>query len=101
MTQLRHKADRATVVRELLESAGITPPEATRMAAEVLDEDGEPRFLWSLTTVAPHVAGNYVMNAVIERRRWRAELDRAKSLVAPGAPPVDNHSATASTLGGD
>ncbi len=98
-TLSQHRADRATVVRELLESAGITPPEATRMAAEVLDQDGEPRFLWSLATVPPHIAGNYVMNAVMERRRWRAELDLAKSLVTPGAPPVDNHSAAPATGG--
>ncbi len=99
-TLSQHKADRATVVRELLEAAGITPPEATRMAAEVLDADGQPRFLWARPTIAPHVAAQFVMNAVVERRRWRAELDRAKTLASPGAPPVDNRSAVATGTGG-
>jgi len=29
-----HKADRVTVVRQVLEAAGITPPDADRMAAD-------------------------------------------------------------------
>ncbi|GGO94416.1 hypothetical protein GCM10011584_35380 [Nocardioides phosphati] len=41
-----HRADRADVVRAVLEEAGIEPPEARRLAADVLDADGLPRFIW-------------------------------------------------------
>ena len=41
-----HRADRATVVREVLAEAGIEAPEIDRMAADMLAEDGLPRFVW-------------------------------------------------------
>jgi hypothetical protein len=44
-TLKEHAADRAAVVREVLTAAGITPPEADRMAADNLAEDGAPRFV--------------------------------------------------------
>ena len=39
-TLSEHKADRATVVREVLAEAGIDAPEADRMAADILAADG-------------------------------------------------------------
>jgi hypothetical protein len=45
-TLTEHKADRATVVREVLKEAGIQAPDADRMAADTLAADGLPRFVW-------------------------------------------------------
>jgi hypothetical protein len=48
-TLTEHRADRATVVREALLSAGIVAPETERMAADVTMPDGTPRFVWTDT----------------------------------------------------
>ena len=48
-TLSEHKADRTTVVREALMSAGIDAPELDRMAASVILPDGSPRFVWTDT----------------------------------------------------
>lgn len=93
-TLSEHKADRAAVVRAMLEAAGITPPEAQRMSAEVLADDGKPRFVWDAITLGPEATSLVVMASVRERRRWRTEFDRAKELVSGTSPPVDSRSAT-------
>jgi hypothetical protein len=46
-TLSEHKADRATVVREALLSAGMVAPEIERLAASVRATDGLPRFVWT------------------------------------------------------
>lgn len=89
-TLKQHKADRADVVRQALEAAGITPTEARRCAAEVLDRDGKPRFVWEDIEVTPALYAAVIMRGISERQRWRAEYDGAKQL----APPVDDCSAT-------
>lgn len=94
-TLTEHKADRAAVVRAALEAAGIEPPAANRMAAETLHEDGRPRFVWDDVPLSQYDYGRVVMATVIEARRWRAQYDRAKELLAGTDPPVDNGSATA------
>ena len=48
-TLSEHRADRATVVREALTSAGIGAPELDPMAASVTLPDGSPRFVWTDT----------------------------------------------------
>lgn len=93
-TLTEHKADRAAVVRAALEAAGIEPPAANRMAAETLDEDGKPRFVWDDVPLSQYDYGRVVMGTVLEARRWRAQYDRAKQLLAGTDPPVDNRSAT-------
>ena len=45
-TLKEHKADRASVVREVLAAAGVEMQEANRLAADVMAEDGRPRFIW-------------------------------------------------------
>jgi hypothetical protein len=45
-TLTEHKADRATVAREVLKEAGIQAPDADRMAADTLADDGLSRFVW-------------------------------------------------------
>src|SRR6476619_5032400 len=41
-----HAADRAEVVRQVLEAAGIDVVDAQRLAADVLRVDGQQRFAW-------------------------------------------------------
>jgi hypothetical protein len=93
-TLTEHKADRAAVVRAALEAAGIDTPAADRMAAETLHDDGLPRFVWEDVPVSEHDYARVVMASVIEARRWRAQYDRAITLLAGTDPPVDNRSAT-------
>ena len=45
-TLAEHKADRATVVREVLAAAGVEAPATDRMSADVLADDGLPRYVW-------------------------------------------------------
>jgi hypothetical protein len=93
-TLTEHKADRAAVVRAALEAAGVDTPAADRMAAETLHDDGQPRFVWEDVPVSEHDYARVVMASVLEARRWRAQYDRAKTLLAGTDPPVDNRSAT-------
>jgi hypothetical protein len=86
-TLTEHKADRATVVRQVLEAAGITPPDADRMAADTLAADGLPRFVWADIPVVDRDYVRVVMASVREAHRWRCEYQHAKQLVAARASP--------------
>jgi hypothetical protein len=77
-TLKEHKADRATVVREVLKEAGIEAPDAERLAADVLAADGMPRFVWEDVPVAERDYVTVVMHTVREAERWRAEYRAAK-----------------------
>jgi len=89
-----HRADRAAVVRQVLQEAGIEVAETDRCAADVLAPDGQPRFVW---TVLPPGEGSYnqaVFAQIIQRQQWRAQSDTAKQATGRTGPPVDNRSAT-------
>lgn len=73
-----HRADRATVVREALMSAGVVAPEIERMAADVLAADGLPRFIWSEEKTDPSMYAQVILASVAERRRWRDQYERVK-----------------------
>src|SRR5215210_3730744 len=88
-TLAKHRADRASVVREALDAAGMLTPDVERMAADVLSPDGLPRFVWTEDKPDPTTYTLMLLRAVAERQRWRAQYDQAK---AAGA--VDSHSAT-------
>ena len=88
-TLAEHRADRATVVREALEAAGMLGPEIERMAATVLAKDGKPRFLWTDTRPDATTFIRTILAAVAEQQRWRAQYQAAKEAAAP----VDNLSA--------
>jgi len=88
-----HKADRAAVVREALEAAGIEVESARRMAAEVESEDGDSRFIWSAVVCHGGTSAAVLMETVLERRRWRDQYEYAKSLSGTD-PPVGSRSAT-------
>ncbi|MBT9275973.1 replication initiation protein [Phycicoccus sp. MAQZ13P-2] len=88
-----HKADRATVVKQALEAAGIEVESAQRMAADVTASDGDARFLWSAVVSHGGTSAAVLMDTVNQRRRWRAQYEHAKSLSGTD-PPVDGRSAT-------
>lgn len=90
-----HRADRRAVVEQVLEAAGIEPQAAGRMAADVLTNDGKPRFVWEEVPVTQADWAHVVMQSMLDRRRRKAQYEQAKTLLA-GAdpPPVDNRSAT-------
>ena len=94
-TLTEHKADRAAVVRQTLQAAGIDAPEATRLSVEVLHEDGLPRYVWADLPIHDRDYATVLAAAVLERRRWRQQYEHAKALAPDGpGPPVDNPSAT-------
>ena len=97
-TLTEHRADRATVVRQVLEAAGVNAPAADRLSTEVLEADGTPRFIWDEVPTNTADWASVVVSTVMERRRWREQYERAKQAVRPGERPVDNNSATGHTL---
>ncbi|GAA2109489.1 hypothetical protein GCM10009841_30840 [Microlunatus panaciterrae] len=84
-TLTQHKADRATVVREALLSAGIIAPDTERMAADVTLPDGTPRFVWTDTNPDQATYARVLLASIAERHRWRAQYETAKAAAA-----VDN-----------
>lgn len=90
-----HRADRRAVVEQVLEAAGIEPEDAGRMAADVLTDDGKPRFVWEEVPVTQADWAHVVMQSMLDRRQRKAQYEQARTLLA-GAdpPPVDNRSAT-------
>jgi hypothetical protein len=93
-TLTQHKADRATVVREALLSAGIVAPEVERMAATVTLPDGTSRFVWTDSRPDRVSYALTILASIAERLRWRAQYEAAKQAVQLIGGPVDNHSAT-------
>ncbi len=87
-TLTEHKADRAAVVRAVLEEAGIEAPDADRMAAATLAADGLPRFVWEDIPVVDRDYVKVVMASVREAHRWRTEYEAAKAQVAARASPT-------------
>ena len=98
-TLAEHRADRAGVVRKVLEEAGYTVQEANRMCAQTLTDAGAPRYQWSTVALAPEKAHAAIIDSVLERRRWRSQYEQAKASLAGLGPPVDNRSATALSPG--
>ncbi len=91
----QHKADRAAVVRAVLTEAGIEAPEADRLAADVLHDDGLPRFVWEDVPVRERDYAAVITKSLRQAQRWRTQYDDAKRQAAQrGSPPVDSHSAT-------
>ena len=79
-----HRADRGAVVRAVLEEAGIKPPEARRLAADVLDEDGLPRFVWEDVPIEERNYAATIAQSVRQRRAWRDQYELAKKVVRAG-----------------
>lgn len=94
-TLTEHRADRASVVRQVLQAAGVDAPEADRLSVDVLHEDGQPRFVWDDLPATGADYTDVLVASVMERRRWRAQYEAAKqATLQRDGPPVDNRSAT-------
>jgi hypothetical protein len=94
-TLTQHRADRADVVRQVLQAAGVAAPEADRLSVDVLHEDGQPRFIWDDLPVTGADYTEVLVASVMERRRWRTQYETAKqAALERDGPPVDNRSAT-------
>jgi hypothetical protein len=96
-TLTEHKADRADVVRQVLKEAGITAPDADRLAADVLHTDGKPRFVWEDTRPDQRDYAATIAASMRQARHWRTQYEQAKTVAAlhgsPPTPPVDSRSA--------
>src|SRR3954452_4351648 len=78
-----HAADRAEVVRQVLEAAGIDVADAQRMAADVLRPDGQQRFAWRMWDPLDSTVPLYrhvMTQAIGQRMRWKAQYAAAKTL---------------------
>ena len=94
-----HKADRAAVVRQVLEAAGAEVPDSARFAADVRRDDGLPRFHWRiwdpLDSTVP-VYRQVMTRAISERLRWKSQYEAAKQSMTPSGsasahgPPADS-----------
>lgn len=87
-TLAAHRADRAAVVRAVLEAAGVNPDDHAELSATAPDT-GTARFHW--TRIAPGEADaptyqRAIATSIRRRHRWRAEYQRAKDAVATPAP---------------
>lgn len=93
-----HRADRMTVVREVLAEVGMDPPEIDRMASHAADgsKESRPRYRWERMSPADGALGRRqaLLASIAERIRWRQQYDRAKksrcgvSHMGPHSPPV-------------
>jgi len=81
-TLAEHKADRATVVREALLSAGVVAPEIERMAADVKASDGLPRYVWTDSRPEPAAYTQVLLRSISERQRWRTQYQTAVDTVS-------------------
>jgi len=93
-TLTEHRADRAAVVRQALEAAGMDAPQVDRCAADVLHTDGRPRFVWEHVPVTAADYVDVLTASILERRRWRHQYETAKAAATGPPGAVDNRSAT-------
>ncbi|MGL5860410.1 MAG: replication initiator, partial [Phycicoccus sp.] len=97
-TLTEHKADRAAVVRQALDAAGIEAPDTGRIAADVLLPDGTPRYVWADTRPEQRDYPAIIAASLRQARHWRTQYDHAKTVASqrgsPPTEPVDNRSAT-------
>ena len=94
-TLTQHRADRADVVRAALEAAGIDPPQARRMAADTLDDTGQPRYVWQDVPVQERNYTAVLTSMIRQARAWREQYEQAKTLAAADGRAVDRRSAVA------
>lgn len=98
-TLTQHRADRAAVVRQALEAAGIQADDADRLATTQETSDGHARYVWREPEAGTFTYAAVIAASLQETLRRRGQYEAAKQalgLAPPGAPrPVDNRSATA------
>jgi hypothetical protein len=96
-TLSEHRADRRQVVAQVLAAAGITAPDADRLAADRTLPDGTPRYVWQDTDPDETTYVAVIAASLRQAQTWRTQYEQAKAKVVAvprGSPSVDNHSAT-------
>jgi len=92
-----YRADRAAVVEEVLDSAGIPMPDTDRCSATTPGDDGQPRFRWDPVLPGDPDAPTYrqaITTLIAERQRWRTQYETARQQMAEArAGPVGGCSA--------
>lgn len=81
-----HRADRAAVVREVLDSAGMSMPDPDACSATATRDDGQPRYQWDPVLPGDPDAPTYrqAITALInERQRWRTQYEAALARAGP------------------
>jgi hypothetical protein len=94
-----HRADRAAVVAEVLDSAGIDMPDQDACSATTTRPDGKPRYRWDPVLPGDPDAPTYrqaITALIAERQRWRQEYEAAKAQVEQATV---GHSATGPPFG--
>jgi hypothetical protein len=93
-----HRADRAAVVEEVLDSAGMSMPDQDRCSATATGDDGQPRYRWDPVLPGDPDAPTYrqaITALITERQRWRTQYEAARQQMAQArAGPDDGCSAT-------
>ncbi|NDL58878.1 replication initiator [Phytoactinopolyspora mesophila] len=93
-TLTEHKADRAAIVRTVLEDAGIDMDDHGEFSATATRADGLPRYVWSPVRPGEADAPSYlrlIAHAINRRQAWREQYEQAKQRAGP---PDPNLSAT-------
>jgi len=94
-----HKADRAAVVRQVLEHAGIDVDDTHRCCAEVTDDHGNPRYEWQPLDPTQITSGTWrsaVLASIAEAQRRRAQYDAAKRAGPDSGEQAGSHTPAAS-----
>jgi len=84
----QHRADRAAIVRAVLEEAGIDPDDHDTYSATVLRPDGQPRYHWAAADPSDLGQTPYsrvIAHTIRRRQRWRDQYEAAKGRAAPPA----------------
>jgi hypothetical protein len=99
-TLTEHRADRAEVVRQTLEAAGIEMDNQNEFATHT-DDAESPRFIWQPIRPGEEDVPTHkevMAHAITRRIRWRTQYEQAKQRAhPPGAPPDGDRSATDDT----
>ncbi|WP_298329304.1 replication initiator [Haloactinopolyspora sp.] len=88
-TLTEHRADRAAVVRAVLESAGIEMDDHDEYSATTLRPDGQPRFIWNTIRPGDTDGPSYarlIGHAIAQKHRWRTQYRHAQTRAGPDTP---------------
>jgi hypothetical protein len=95
-TLTEHKADRLGAVRAVLEAAGIDADDTNGCSATVVDENGQPRYLWRALDLddLPTYA-SVITSTIAHRNQWRHQYEQAKQRAGPafGNSATNHHAA--------
>jgi hypothetical protein len=96
-TLTEHRADRRTVVAEVLAAAGVDAGDADRLAADQVLPDGSPRYVWEDTEPGTVDYVAVIAASLRQANSWRAEYEQAKRAAkqrdSPPGERVDDRSA--------